>query len=137
MHLCSIMTKYNLLENCAHKPHFLPEKLVSQTVEICFYAYCHSFNEYLMESLLCRVPNRVQFCRYSDEQESCELCSWDWGSHGGGQLSKQHHYKCEGGQGRERGVGPGSTHQGPQHRLHGEGWEGWLLGMTFKLLSGG
>ena len=110
MHLCSIMTKYNLLENCAHKPHFLPEKLVSQTVEICFYAYCHSFNEYLMESLLCRVPNRVQFCRYSDEQESCELCSWDWGSHGGGQLSKQHHYKCEGGQGRERGVGPGSTH---------------------------
>ena len=36
------------------------------------------------ENLLSRVSGRVKFksCRYSDEQDSRELCPWEWGSHG-------------------------------------------------------
>lgn len=126
MHVCSIMTEYNLRESSAHKLHFLPEKLASQTIEIYFYACIYSFKEYLMKSLLCHVPGRVKFksYRYSDEQKSRELRPWERRSYGDGQLSKQHRCMCEGGQARERGVDTGSTHQGPQLRLHGGDWEG-------------
>lgn len=84
MHVCSIMTEYNLLEISAHNLHFLPENLASQTGETELYACIHSSKEYLMESLLCRVPGRGRFksCRHNDEQESHELCPWEQGSHG-------------------------------------------------------
>lgn len=50
MHACIIMTECNLLESLAHKLHFLHKNLVSQTIDVYFYAYIYSFNKYLWRS---------------------------------------------------------------------------------------
>lgn len=51
MHVCSIMADCNLLECGAHKLHFLPEKLASQTVGR--HSFTLSTNPYGALTLLC------------------------------------------------------------------------------------
>ena len=62
MHVCSILTEYNLLESSAHKLHVLPEKLISQTVELYLYACLYSFNKYLWRacSAVCQARSSAQ-----------------------------------------------------------------------------
>jgi hypothetical protein len=55
MHVLINMTKYSLQESCAHKLHFLLEKLVSQVVKVYFNSYL-LIQQAFTQSLLCCGP---------------------------------------------------------------------------------
>lgn len=55
MHVCSIMTKYSLLESSAHKLHYFLRSIFP--AEIYFYACIYSFREYIRRtcSVMCQA----------------------------------------------------------------------------------